>query len=92
MAENVIQNSFHCKKPDCEGWWVNEVGVKTIVCPICNSRNCLQCKAIHTGLSCRTYKDSLVLNSQIIQTEEHLDTLLRTKAAQRCPNCGVSHI
>jgi len=33
---------------------VNEFG-----CPVCNKRNCLSCKAIHSPLTCKEYQEDL---------------------------------
>lgn len=90
-----MQNSYHCKTPDCKGWWINEDGVNATECPICKIVNCLNCKVIHTGLNCKQYQENLVYNdpdSQNIRTKEHLDQLLRTGVAKRCPKCGVTNI
>lgn len=93
LAENVIKNSYHCKTPDCIGWWIIEDRVNTIVCPVCQISNCLNCKVIHAGLNCKEYQDKLSmtdLNYQNEKTKKQLDELLRTGAAQKCPQCGVS--
>ena len=56
-AESQEQNSFHCLTADCPGWCVFEDEVNTFDCPVCEQRNCLQCKAMHAPLNCREYQD-----------------------------------
>lgn len=43
LAEKVIKDSYHCLTVDCKGWWVNEEEVNTIICPVCEIPNCLNC-------------------------------------------------
>lgn len=44
IAESKATNSYHCKKPNCEGWCIVEDAVNTFVCPRCYSQNCLGCQ------------------------------------------------
>lgn len=87
-----MENSYHCKTPDCIGWWIIEDRVNTIVCPVCQISNCLNCKVIHTGFDCKQYQENLAdsdVNLQNEKTKKELDELLRTGVAQKCPKCGV---
>lgn len=44
VAENQIENSFHCRTPNCKGWCIYEDNVNTFRCPICSLGNCLTCR------------------------------------------------
>lgn len=44
VAENKIQNSFHCRTPNCKGWCIYEDNVNQFKCPICSLVNCLTCR------------------------------------------------
>lgn len=44
VAENQIENSFHCRTPNCKGWCIYEDNVNTFRCPICSLVNCLTCR------------------------------------------------
>lgn len=44
VAENKIQNSFHCRTPNCKGWCIYEDNVNQFLCPICSLINCLTCR------------------------------------------------
>lgn len=46
LAENRIQNSLHCKTPNCNGWGINDDDINSFFCPICNHLNCLTCGVI----------------------------------------------
>lgn len=43
-AENKIQNTFHCKTPNCQGWCIFEDNVNEFLCPVCDKMNCLTCQ------------------------------------------------
>ncbi|GIY40289.1 hypothetical protein CEXT_202222 [Caerostris extrusa] len=59
IAESQASNSFHCRTLDCPGWCFFENNVQTFFCPACKRINCLTCKAIHEGLSCKQYEEQL---------------------------------
>ncbi|RZF46389.1 hypothetical protein LSTR_LSTR007922 [Laodelphax striatellus] len=61
LSESKIKNSFHCRTPDCCGWWVVEDEVTFINCPVCTAENCIRCRAIHPTMDCRRYQDELVI-------------------------------
>lgn len=43
-AELRLDNSFHCKTPNCCGWCTyDDFKVVTFQCPICNANNCIPC-------------------------------------------------
>lgn len=44
IAENTIQNTVHCKLPNCDGWCICEDNVNQFVCQKCNSANCVSCQ------------------------------------------------
>lgn len=43
IVEKTIPKSYHCKKPNCDGWYIVEDGVNTFTCERCQSKNCLAC-------------------------------------------------
>lgn len=43
IAENKIENTFHCKTPNCSGWCIFEDNTNTFKCPVCTIVNCLTC-------------------------------------------------
>lgn len=46
LAENRIENAFHCKTPNCRGWCIYEDNVNLFKCPICHIANCLTCRVM----------------------------------------------
>lgn len=62
IAENQIENSFHCRTPNCKGWCIYEDDVNVFKCPICNLGNCLTCRVIHDGLDCKQYQTMMQNN------------------------------
>ncbi|XP_053913716.1 sharpin isoform X2 [Cuculus canorus] len=64
VAERRSADSFHCRTPDCRGWCICDASANEFRCPICNALNCLLCKAIHEGRSCRQYQEDLEPRSQ----------------------------
>lgn len=45
LAEMQINNSVHCKEPNCTGWVIKEdKNIKKFICPVCDAVNCLRCK------------------------------------------------
>ncbi|XP_074842529.1 sharpin [Carettochelys insculpta] len=93
VAESRTQNSYHCKTTDCKGWCIYEDTVNEFCCPLCGGLNCLLCKAIHEGKSCRQYQDDLQLQAQndaaARQTHDMLQTLVQTGEAMHCPACRI---
>lgn len=61
LAEATIVGSYHCKKPNCNGWCIVEDNINTFQCPCCGSENCLSCQ---------------VLNLLLISLEMHLAKVL----------------
>lgn len=43
QAENKIENTFHCKTPNCRGWCIFEDTSNIFRCPVCTMVNCLTC-------------------------------------------------
>lgn len=43
IAENKIENTFHCKTPNCLGWCIFEDNTNSFKCPVCTINNCLTC-------------------------------------------------
>lgn len=50
QAENKIENTFHCKTPNCRGWCIFEDNVNTFKCPVCTIVNCLTCRVCVNSL------------------------------------------
>ncbi|XP_065211548.1 uncharacterized protein LOC135839455 [Planococcus citri] len=92
-AENKIQNTFHCKTVDCVGWCEYEEEVTEFGCPVCSQTNCINCKAIHTGMDCKQYQINIQLNSaknpEDAKTNKMLQTMLKKGTAMNCPKCAI---
>ncbi|XP_072377051.1 uncharacterized protein [Diabrotica undecimpunctata] len=93
QAENRIDNSFHCKTPDCKGWCVYEDNVNEFKCPVCKRTNCLTCQAIHMGINCRQFqeriKDDANLDEDGKKTKAMLEEMVQKGEAIECPTCRV---
>lgn len=93
QAENKIDNSFHCKTPDCKGWCVYEDNVNEFKCPVCRRTNCLTCQVIHTGMNCRQFqekiKDDANLDEGGKKTKAMLEEMVQKGEAIECPTCRV---
>ncbi|XP_055640865.1 ranBP-type and C3HC4-type zinc finger-containing protein 1-like [Toxorhynchites rutilus septentrionalis] len=88
-AENLAENAFHCKTPDCVGWCLIENDAQLFECPVCSAKNCLRCKVIHSGMSCEDYQDILTGNFENRRSEEAMQCLVASGEAMHCPFCGV---
>lgn len=44
QAENKIENTYHCKTPNCRGWCIFEDTSNIFRCPVCTIVNCLTCR------------------------------------------------
>lgn len=93
IAENQIENSFHCKTPDCKGWCIYEDDVNVFKCPICRLENCLTCRVIHDGLNCKQYqtmmKANIDANPENATTHAMLQQMIENGEAMNCPACKV---
>lgn len=49
LAETTIPNSYHCKRPNCNGWGIVEDEINHFQCPSCTSVNCLPCQVLPTN-------------------------------------------
>lgn len=63
-AESRSANSFHCQTPNCIGWCIYEDDVNLFECEVCGRENCLTCKAIHEGISCKQFQDDLKIKAK----------------------------
>ncbi|KAG8192481.1 hypothetical protein JTE90_018008 [Oedothorax gibbosus] len=59
LARSVFQaqcqatNAFHCVMPGCNGWClVDDIRATWFACPMCMSKNCIPCRAIHNEMGC----------------------------------------
>jgi RING-type zinc-finger/Zn-finger in Ran binding protein and others len=43
LAENKIENTYHCKTPNCKGWCIFEDTTNSFKCPVCTIVNCITC-------------------------------------------------
>lgn len=43
QAENKMENTYHCKTPNCRGWCIFEDTTNDFKCPVCTIVNCLTC-------------------------------------------------
>lgn len=43
QAENKMENTYHCKTPNCRGWCIFEDTTNSFKCPVCTIVNCLTC-------------------------------------------------
>ncbi|XP_070496911.1 putative leucine-rich repeat-containing protein DDB_G0290503 isoform X3 [Chironomus tepperi] len=92
LAENSMENTYHCKTPNCKGWCIFEENLNTFKCPVCTIVNCITCGAIHDGLNCKQYQDHLVRdtdNESINQTKKLLQELIDKDEAMNCPTCHI---
>lgn len=92
-AQHNMENTFHCKTPNCKGWCVYEDNVNDFKCPICKITNCLMCRIIHDGLTCQQYQDRLTNdsenNSDAKATRDMLQGMVEKGEAINCPTCQV---
>uniref|UniRef100_A0A1Q3F4U2 Putative ubiquitin conjugating enzyme 7 n=1 Tax=Culex tarsalis TaxID=7177 RepID=A0A1Q3F4U2_CULTA len=65
LAESETTSSVHCLVPLCKGWIEVTGFVSAFECPVCSSRNCLSCRAIHMEMTCKEYQ---TLNSFVAET------------------------
>lgn len=93
QAENKIQNTFHCKTPDCKGWCILEDNVNEFHCPVCTFTNCLTCQAIHIGINCKEYQEQMTQasesNPEAKKSREMLEEMVERGEAMACPTCQV---
>jgi RanBP-type and C3HC4-type zinc finger-containing protein 1 len=93
IVEASIEDSYHCRTPNCAGWVILDNNVTTFECAVCRQINCIQCKAIHMGLTCLQYQDKLLgdldRNEANKRTVEELGNMVSNGKAMNCPKCGV---
>ncbi|XP_044309189.1 sharpin, partial [Varanus komodoensis] len=93
VAESRARNSYHCQTADCLGWCVCEDGARQFRCPVCQAHNCLACKAIHEGMTCKQYQEKLQFQAHTQaaarETSNMLKTLVQLGEAMHCPMCHI---
>ncbi|KAH6944027.1 hypothetical protein HPB50_001209 [Hyalomma asiaticum] len=57
-----------CHKPGCLGEPVQNGRTSLAICPVCRLANCLNCNAIHEGISCKAYMKSIAADVSPAQT------------------------
>lgn len=92
-AESRAANSFHCQTPNCNGWCIYEDDVNTFECSVCEKENCLTCKAIHEGVSCRHYQNDVKHKAKndvaAKRTQQKIEAMLKKGDAMKCPTCDI---
>uniref|UniRef100_A0A182PAN2 RanBP-type and C3HC4-type zinc finger-containing protein 1 n=1 Tax=Anopheles epiroticus TaxID=199890 RepID=A0A182PAN2_9DIPT len=93
QAESTIDNTFHCRTPNCRGWCIYEDNVNQFKCPVCRIVNCLTCRVIHDGLDCKQYQDRMNsdcdTNLEARRTKAMLQEMIEQGEALNCPTCQV---
>ncbi|XP_053662674.1 uncharacterized protein LOC128711813 [Anopheles marshallii] len=93
QAESTIDNTFHCRTPNCRGWCIYEDNVNQFKCPVCRIVNCLTCRVIHDGLDCKQYQDRMNsdcdTNIEARRTKAMLQEMIEKGEALNCPTCQV---
>ncbi|XP_058057013.1 uncharacterized protein LOC131208326 [Anopheles bellator] len=93
QAESTIDNTFHCRTPNCRGWCIFEDNVNQFKCPVCTIVNCLTCRVIHDGLDCKQYQDRMNsdcdTNLEARRTKAMLQEMVEKGDALNCPTCQV---
>ncbi|KFB39117.1 AGAP009239-PA-like protein [Anopheles sinensis] len=93
QAESAIDNTFHCRTPNCRGWCIYEDNVNQFKCPVCRIVNCLTCRVIHDGLDCKQYQDRMNsdcdTNLEARRTKAMLQDMIEKGDALNCPTCQV---
>lgn len=79
-AESNLDNVFHCKLPDCAGFVECHPDNIAFICPVCQTVNCIPCKAIHEDKICKQYQEDKDTesrtNKEMKADEEHLNNLI----------------
>lgn len=94
IAEQQILNTYHCKKPNCEGWCIVE-NILEFECETCKTRNCIPCLDIHPKtIDCATFRDIRdsvddVNGSNGRLTANVLQNMLKNNSSMRCPKCKI---
>ncbi|CAG0900113.1 unnamed protein product [Darwinula stevensoni] len=83
--EGSAGNTFHCRKEDCPGWCFYEPGINRFPCPCCKSVNCINCRVIHEGKTCKEYQDYLTReaekNDELKQSLNQLKVIMTASSA-----------
>ena len=64
ISEASMQNTVHCKTPDCFGFCICEDDLNFFECQVCNKVNCLRCNVIHMGQTCKEYQEDLKIKAE----------------------------
>lgn len=92
LAENEADpNAYHCKTPNCAYWLIIEDQfVENFICDICKRENCVKCRTVHQGISCRDYQGRIRNNADYMRTENQVREELAIKKIQPCPKCNIA--
>ncbi|XP_077523739.1 ranBP-type and C3HC4-type zinc finger-containing protein 1-like [Amblyomma americanum] len=72
------KNFFHCKTIDCPWWCFIEASVPEVECKVCGTKNCVNCDAIHLGMTCAEYQAWQASMKQLVPVRcaDDMDNLL----------------
>lgn len=81
QGESVLDNVFHCKAPNCDGFVVKKEETIAFVCPLCEIVNCVKCSAIHEDKTCEQYQEDIKIDTvnqqNLLLTNEAVEELLK---------------
>jgi len=91
QVEAQMQNTFHCKTPNCIGFCVHDGDLNFFYCALCQKHNCVKCDAQHMEKTCEEYQNDLKIQEQNEKSaqlnENALKEMVRTGEAMNCPQC-----
>lgn len=80
QGEATMENVFHCRTPDCVGFFQHVAGATAFPCEVCSNVNCFKCNAIHEDKTCEQYQEDLLNNvknqRELKMTEDAVINLL----------------
>ncbi|KAK2722940.1 uncharacterized protein LOC136034975 [Artemia franciscana] len=90
LAAAVSSDSVRCNKENCHGWCIcDTLDILTFNCPVCGSKNCVQCKAIHEGQTCEEYQEMKNIDENVLKNEKYLQQLQANGEGMPCPQCNA---
>lgn len=94
IAENMNERNFHCRGLNCENFVELDETVNSFKCNVCNQVNCVPCKVIHSGKSCKEYQEDVnpsLKDSRLKDENEKTEKMLAKEIANgqviNCPRC-----
>lgn len=93
IYEGASSYSYHCKSPDCKGFVEIDENLPNFICEVCYKENCVKCKVVHEGKSCREYQDEINPENkhqrENIDSENAIKDLIAANEAMHCPRCEI---